>query len=97
MKLEIWHARSQHELPPQGDKAGVVVFIPYGKMLLLRANVVHAGGFRPQGNDGNRRCHLYVYKKSGVQHDLLPSNLYNFAKESDRDTKVRLKQRYCRD
>ena len=38
---------------------GTVVFIPYGKMLMVPSDTIHAGGFR-RGPGGNLRFHLYI-------------------------------------
>jgi hypothetical protein len=78
MTVEIWNARSEHEHPKsEGDKKGCLVHIPYGQMLLLRADVVHAGGFKTAPS-GNPRRHFYVYKvPDGVVHANPLSNSYN--------------------
>lgn len=44
---------------------GEIIFIPYGKILLLPASTIHGGGFRTSsimedGPHGNLRFHLYV-------------------------------------
>jgi len=38
---------------------GTVVFIPYGKMLMVPSDTIHGGGFR-RGPEGNLRFHLYI-------------------------------------
>jgi hypothetical protein len=38
---------------------GTVVFIPYGKMLIVPSDTIHGGGFR-RGMGGNLRFHLYI-------------------------------------
>ena len=38
---------------------GTVVFIPYGKMLIVPSDTIHGGGFR-RGSGGNLRFHLYI-------------------------------------
>jgi hypothetical protein len=75
MTVEVWNARSEHSHPTL-DKKGCLVHIPYGKILLLRADVVHAGGFITAAS-GNPRCHFYVYKDpDGVVHSTPLSNSY---------------------
>ena len=52
--------------------------VHYGKILILRANVVHAGGFVTT-EWGNLRCHFYVYKTpDGALHATHPANSYQF-------------------
>ena len=38
---------------------GTVVYIPYGKMLLMPSDTIHGGGFK-NGSAGNLRFHLYI-------------------------------------
>mmetsp|Transcript_43526 Transcript_43526/g.74280 ORF Transcript_43526/g.74280 Transcript_43526/m.74280 type:complete len:391 (+) Transcript_43526:129-1301(+) len=38
---------------------GTVVYIPYGKMLILPSDTIHGGGFKC-GKGGNLRFHLYI-------------------------------------
>lgn len=38
---------------------GTVVFIPYGKMLMVPSETIHGGGFR-SGPESNLRFHLYI-------------------------------------
>ena len=78
MKVEVWNARSEHDVPEcEEDKTGVVVNIPFGEILLLRADVVHAGGFAPSPS-GNPRGHFYIYKTPhGALHSYPLSNSYD--------------------
>jgi hypothetical protein len=74
MTVEVWNARSRRD---KDDKTGCLVHITYGKILLLRADVVHAGGFKTAAS-GNPRCHFYVYKTpGGVAHSTPLSNSYH--------------------
>ena len=71
MKLEIWKHRSDHR---QGrDEKGVLIDIPFGVMLLMRGDTVHAGGFA-NGSHGDPRGHAYVYKSGGEAHNTLLTN-----------------------
>jgi hypothetical protein len=83
MTVEIWNARSRHNHPEsEHDKKGCLVHIPYGKILLLRADVVHAGGFKTAAS-GNPRCHFYVYKTpNGVAHSTPLSNSYHIEEDN---------------
>jgi hypothetical protein len=65
MFLQVWP-----RCPDRNDTStvieGRIVFIPYGNLLLLPANTIHAGGFRTTpledecGPYGNLRFHLYI-------------------------------------
>jgi hypothetical protein len=80
MTIEVWNARTNHDVAEcEEEETGVMVHIPYGMLLLLRCDVVHAGGFMtsPLGS-GNPRCHFYIYKTPyGALHDYPNSNCYN--------------------
>lgn len=78
MTVEVWNARSNHDMPACNEDAeGVIVNIAFGEMLVLRADVVHAGGFATAVS-GNPRGHFYVYKTPrGVQHAYPLSNCYD--------------------
>lgn len=86
MFLQIWPT-----CPDRQDTStiieGQLIFIPYGKLLLLPANTIHAGGFRSERPDrgcgpyGNLRFHLYI-AKGGRQ---LPDHQTNkYTEPSDR-------------
>lgn len=56
--LQLW----QDESLKDDDKPiveGTVVFIPYGKMLIVPSDTIHGGGFK-RGSSGNLRFHLYI-------------------------------------
>lgn len=78
MTVEVWNARSKHDVPEnKEDETGILVDIPFGEILLLRADVVHAGGFATAPS-GNPRGHFYIYKTPrGVQHSYPLSNCYD--------------------
>eukprot|EP00977_Amphora_coffeiformis_P020597 scaffold8374_cov175-Amphora_coffeaeformis.AAC.36 len=77
MAVEVWQAREDHGK----GRDGVLVHIPFGTMMIARGDVVHAGGFSNSEN-GNPRCHLYIYRSGGDVHDINTSNTYT--KEYDR-------------
>jgi hypothetical protein len=80
MTIEVWNALTIHEVAEcEEEETGVMVHIPYGKLLLLRCDLVHAGGFRTESSLlGNPRCHFYIYKTPfGALHDYPNSNCYN--------------------
>ena len=55
---------------------GEVLFVPYRSMLLLRADVPHAGGFIV-GDKGDPRKHLFVYRyPRGIVCALRQENWY---------------------
>jgi hypothetical protein len=84
MTVEVWNARVQHHVPESDEhKRGRLVEVPYGKILILRADVVHAGGFATAAS-GNPRCHFYVYKTpKGALHATHPGNSYSFRKSGE--------------
>ena len=58
--LQLWQDESSKE--EDDDKPiveGTVVFIPYGKMLIVPSDTIHGGGFK-RGSSGNLRFHLYI-------------------------------------
>ncbi|EEC47032.1 predicted protein [Phaeodactylum tricornutum CCAP 1055/1] len=56
MFLQLWTGN-----PDDGViKMGNIVFVPWGKLLLVPGNTVHGGGFRT-GNHGNLRAHFYIH------------------------------------
>jgi hypothetical protein len=71
MIVEIWP-----DEPVTGDKVGQLVQIKYGSILILRGDVVHAGGFC-SGPGGNPRAHMYLYRGPGKSHDHPTSNLFH--------------------
>lgn len=76
MTVEVWHARKSHTDPPAQNQTGAIVTIPFGSLLLLRADVIHAGGFQTSYT-GNPRAHFYIYKTpGGVQHSYPLANCY---------------------
>jgi hypothetical protein len=72
MVIEIWPLMAQ-EANPQGQ----LVHIGLNNILLLRADVVHAGGYATS-SEGNPRVHLYVTKSGGQAAAYPPANSYNF-------------------
>jgi len=85
MTVEVWQARNKHDKPERPEHAtGRLVKIPYGQILLLRADVVHAGGFltttttgADDHHQGQPRGHMYVYKTPyGAGHPYPLSNCY---------------------
>jgi hypothetical protein len=63
MVVTVW---PEHSYDKDANLIGKVVFIPYGYALLLREDVVHAGGLLTKTNNdsGNARLHFYViYEK----------------------------------
>lgn len=76
-----------------GKMPGQVVYIPYGKMLVVPANTIHGGGFK-RGSSGNLRFHLYIEVEDkiaaeGKMHDDLlhhPTNKYT--EETDRSREL---------
>jgi hypothetical protein len=74
MTIEIWKARKDHQSAL--DEKGMLVRIEQNMILLLRADVIHAGGFM-NDRDCNPRAHLYIYQSDGVPHNVQVSNSYD--------------------
>jgi hypothetical protein len=55
MLLQLWSDRS---------KPGQLLFIPYGKFLLVPADVVHGGGFMLSETTRDLRLHFYLYRNA---------------------------------
>ena len=83
MTVEVWHARDRHDVPQRPDhRTGQIVRLSLGHILLLRGDVVHAGGFCTS-DSGNPRGHFYVYKTPrGAPHPYPLSNCYHTPAES---------------
>lgn len=65
--LQLWQEPSKEENDGGGDEPieGTVVFIPYGKMLIMPSDTIHGGGFK-RGSSGNLRFHLYIALEEDV-------------------------------
>jgi hypothetical protein len=94
MTVEVWNARCQHDVPRSVDhQRGRLVEVPYGKILILRADVVHAGGYATAAS-GYPRCQFYVYKTpKGALHATHPGNSYHFRKNGQEE-KLKLESFY---
>jgi hypothetical protein len=58
--LQLWQDESSKEEDEEKPIVeGTVVFIPYGKMLIVPSDTIHGGGFK-RGSSGNLRFHLYI-------------------------------------
>ena len=58
--LQLWQEPSEEDSIVGGDPIeGTVVYIPYGKMLIMPSDTIHGGGFK-RGTSGNLRFHLYI-------------------------------------
>jgi len=62
--LQLWQENPAESRSSDKDKLntteeGTVVYIPYGKMLIVPSHTIHGGGFK-RGNGGNLRFHLYI-------------------------------------
>ena len=68
--MEIWPEQKNEEV-----KTGEVITIDYGKMLLLRGGVVHAGGFQQEDKFVYERMMIYISKMAIPVSAM--SNIYN--------------------
>ncbi|KAL3759562.1 hypothetical protein ACHAWU_000861 [Discostella pseudostelligera] len=50
---------SSRRIKPRSIVKGTIVYIPYGKMLIVPSDTIHGGGFK-RGSSGNLRFHLYI-------------------------------------
>ena len=92
MYLQVW-PRSADDTSMKQNICGEVLFIPFGRLLILPAETIHAGGFRttPLASEepGNLRFHLYLARGS----DTLPKHQTNKYTEP-RDKGKELCERY---
>ena len=56
MFLQVWENGEQEEIP------GHIIYIPFGKLVVVPSNTIHGGGFK-YGDEGNLRFHLYIASK----------------------------------
>lgn len=90
--LQLWQ---EPLLEEENDNAaetvvveGTVVFIPYGKMLIMPSDTIHGGGFK-RGSSGNLRFHLYIaLEEEKVQKEnnitLLDHPMNKYTEKHDR-------------
>jgi hypothetical protein len=95
MRIDIWPHKDHRKDELKRFTKELVVdcenwIIPYGYLLLVRGDTVHAGGYA-LSQSGTPRCHIYVHKvcrdrkKShlkGIPYDPLSSNLYRISDDS---------------
>jgi hypothetical protein len=92
MFLQVWPTASS-DADPSTPVDGQIVYIPYGKILLLPASTIHGGGFRTTSMDdgtayGNLRFHLYV-ASGGEGNTLLPLHQSNkYTEPLDKGTEL---------
>jgi hypothetical protein len=88
MFLQVW----QRDDTSREQIEGEVIFVPFGKLLVVPAKTIHGGGFRTNVDAavvGNLRFHLYLALKS----TQLPSHQTNKYTEPNDKTKE-LSRRY---
>jgi hypothetical protein len=81
--LQLWEYEKNPE-NIEGEVEGNVVFIPHSELVMVKGNVLHAGGFRAEtGEDGrgaHMRIHFYVYP--GKKRCMIPLHI-NETKDSE--------------
>ena len=92
MLLQIWPTASSSD--PSVRVEGEIIFIPFGKILVVPASTIHGGGFRTSSHEeaglyGNLRFHLYV----ATEDTTLPVHQSNKYTEPHDKTKE-LSRRY---
>ena len=85
--LQLWQEPTTDETDGNMIE-GTVVFIPYGKMLILPSDTIHGGGFK-RGHSGNLRFHLYIaLEESEVRKEdnitLLDHPMNKYTEKHDR-------------
>jgi hypothetical protein len=86
--LQVWQEPSEEDSIGGDLIEGTVVFIPYGKMLMLPSETIHGGGFK-RGVSGNLRFHLYIaLEEEEVQREdnitLLDHPMNKYTEKHDR-------------
>ena len=72
MFLQIWPNQTTRQPIVKGE----LVFVRLGEVLLLRGDVVHGGGFSSSRENGNPRCHIYVWIQGRSLFSATQQNLY---------------------
>ncbi|KAL3789056.1 hypothetical protein ACHAWO_004613 [Cyclotella atomus] len=87
--LQLWD-NSDHDNNAQTVE-GKVVFIPFGRMLIVPADTIHGGGFK-KGEAGNLRFHLYIELMDDDNHAeddaLLLHPMNKYTEENDRSREL---------
>jgi hypothetical protein len=92
MFLQVWPTSANQECKKVVE--GQMIYIPFGKILVLPASTIHGGGFRTSSMEeaglyGNLRFHLYI----ATDHATLPAHQSN--KYTERHDQTReLSRRY---
>jgi hypothetical protein len=97
MFLQVWPTLPD-DAEPSAIVDGQVVYIPYGKILMLPASTIHGGGFRTTrlndtASHGNLRFHVYVATDGGQGTASLPIHQSNKYTEP-LDKSAELSRRY---
>lgn len=76
MFLQVWPRKDRRV----DEIEGQLIFIPYGKLLVLPASTIHGGGFRTaptaDGVNGNLRFHLYMARGKTTNLPVHQTNKY---------------------
>ena len=77
MYLFVWRSRKDYSLT-QDKQEAVLVFIPFGKMLLLKGDTVHSGVYGCVDGRPHKmtRFYCYVIQDKGAAHDNRVTNNY---------------------
>jgi len=84
MFLQLWKDKKCEE-----TTNGKIIFIPYGKMLVVPSDTIHGGGFK-SGENGNLRFHLYI-ASHGSSLPLTHTNRYTEEYNPTKELSDRLK------
>jgi hypothetical protein len=85
--LQLWDQSKADENAQTVE--GEVVFIPFGKMLIVPADTIHGGGFK-RGETGNLRFHLYIelIGDDDNANDELMHPMNKYTEETDRSREL---------
>eukprot|EP00970_Alexandrium_tamarense_P002096 scaffold283_cov194-Alexandrium_tamarense.AAC.9 len=86
--LQLWKATTKDDYDDSTTVEGTVVYVPYGKMLIVPSDTIHGGGFK-RGCTGNLRFHLYIElleddNEAFQQGELLNHPMNRYTEEHDR-------------
>lgn len=83
MFLQVWPLAEESTRSVSGQ----LVFIPFGKLLVLPSRTIHGGGFRTTmgGSHGNLRFHIYFARGPGSKLPTHQANKYTEKKQKSKE------------
>ena len=86
MFLQVWN---DNTCSTNEERNGRIVFIPYGRFLIVPSDTIHGGGFKV-GNGGNLRFHMYIATDKNVLPQF-PNNRYTEKNDCSKELGHRFK------